>query len=60
MDTSVFRCPRDIGIAQIEYMVNINPRHVDGWLHSDPADLAVLYRILDDKRPPFYEHRLTA
>jgi hypothetical protein len=41
-------------------IINIKPEHVGAGLNSDPADLAALYRIFDDKRHPFYEHRLTA
>lgn len=41
-------------------IINIKPEHVDAWLNPDPANLAALYRIFDDKRHPFYEHRLAA
>ncbi len=41
-------------------IINIKPEHVEAWLNPDPADLASLYRIFDDKRHPFYEHRLAA
>ena len=41
-------------------IINITPEHVDAWLNPDPADLAALYRIFDDKRHPFYEHQLAA
>jgi len=41
-------------------IINIKPEHVDAWLNPDPADLGALYRIFDDKRHPFYEHRLAA
>lgn len=41
-------------------IINIKPEHVDGWLNPDPADLVALYRIFDDKRHPFYEHKLAA
>lgn len=41
-------------------IINIKPEHVDAWLNPDPADLAALYRIFDDKRHPFYEHKLAA
>ncbi|MDN8643539.1 SOS response-associated peptidase family protein [Stenotrophomonas indicatrix] len=41
-------------------IINIKPEHVDAWLNPDPTDLAELCRIFDDKRHPFYEHRLTA
>ena len=33
--------------------------HVEARFNPDP-DLAALYRIFDDKRHPFYEHRLAA
>lgn len=29
-------------------------------LNPNPADPAALYRIFDDKRHPFYDHRLAA
>lgn len=41
-------------------IINIKPEHVDAWLNPNPADLAALYRIFDDKRHPFYEHWLAA
>ncbi len=41
-------------------IINIKPEHVDAWLNPDPANLAALYGIFDDKRHPFYEHRLAA
>jgi hypothetical protein len=41
-------------------IINIKPEHVDAWLNPDPGDLAALYRIFDDKRHPFYEHKLAA
>ncbi len=41
-------------------IINIKSEHVDAWLNPDPADLAALYWIFDDKRHPFYEHRLAA
>ncbi|OBU49539.1 hypothetical protein A9K69_19585 [Stenotrophomonas maltophilia] len=34
--------------------------HLEAWLNPGPADLAALYRIFDDKRHPFYEHKLAA
>jgi len=30
------------------------------WLNSDPANLQALYAIFDDKRHPFYEHKIAA
>lgn len=41
-------------------IINIKPEHVDAWLNPDPANLQALYAIFDDKRHPFYEHRLAA
>ncbi|MBH1611059.1 SOS response-associated peptidase family protein [Stenotrophomonas maltophilia] len=41
-------------------IINIKPEHVDAWLNPDPDDLVALYGIFDDKRHPFYEHRLAA
>ncbi|MCI2243766.1 SOS response-associated peptidase [Xanthomonas sp. PPL568] len=41
-------------------IINIKPEHVDAWLNPDPTDLASLYGIFDDKRHPFYEHRIAA
>lgn len=41
-------------------IINIKPEHVDAWLNPDPLDLGALYAIFDDKRHPFYEHRLAA
>ena len=41
-------------------IINIKPEHVDAWLNPDPAHLAELYAIFDDKRHPFYEHRIAA
>ncbi|WP_101927015.1 MULTISPECIES: SOS response-associated peptidase family protein [Luteimonas] len=41
-------------------IINIRPEHLDAWLNPDPADLAALYAIFDDKRHPYYEHREAA
>ncbi len=41
-------------------IINIKPEHVDAWLNPSPSDLGALYAIFDDKRHPFYEHRLAA
>lgn len=41
-------------------IVNIKPEHLDAWLNPDPRNLDALYAILDDKRHPFYEHRIAA
>lgn len=39
-------------------IINIKPNHIDGWLAG--GDTASMYRIFDDKRHPYYEHRLAA
>jgi putative SOS response-associated peptidase YedK len=39
-------------------IINIKPEHVDAWLAG--GDPQAMYRIFDDKRHPFYEHRLAA
>lgn len=41
-------------------IINIKPEHVDAWLNPDPANLSALYAIFDDRRHPFYEHRIAA
>jgi putative SOS response-associated peptidase YedK len=41
-------------------IINIKPEHIDAWLNPDLKDLTALYAIFDDKRHPFYEHRLAA
>lgn len=41
-------------------IINIKPEHLDPWLNPDPRDLASLYAIFDDRRHPYYEHRIAA
>lgn len=41
-------------------IINIKPEHMDAWLNPDPRDLAGLCAIFDDKRHPYYEHRIAA
>jgi len=41
-------------------IIPIKPEHVDAWLNPDPANLATLQAILDDRERPYYEHRLAA
>ena len=41
-------------------IINIKPEHVEAWLNPDPAKLQALYDIFDDKRHPFYEHKIAA
>jgi putative SOS response-associated peptidase YedK len=40
--------------------VPIRRENVDAWLNPDPANLAALHAILDDRERPYYEHRLAA
>jgi len=41
-------------------IINIKPEHLDAWLDPEPGNLSALYAIFDDKRHPYYEHRLAA
>lgn len=41
-------------------IINIKPEHMDAWLRPDSQDLASLYAIFDDRRHPYYEHRIAA
>lgn len=41
-------------------IINIKPEHVQAWLNPAPTDLQALYAIFDDKRHPFYEHKIAA
>jgi putative SOS response-associated peptidase YedK len=41
-------------------IINIKPEHLDAWLRPDPTNLAALYAVFDDKRHPYYEHRVAA
>lgn len=41
-------------------IVPIKRENVDAWLRPDPANLAALHAILDDRERPYYEHRLAA
>ncbi|MGH8155708.1 MAG: SOS response-associated peptidase family protein [Rhodanobacteraceae bacterium] len=41
-------------------IIPIKRGNLDPWLKPDPANLAALYAILDDRERPYYEHRLAA
>ena len=41
-------------------IINIKPEHIEAWLTPEPGNLAAMYAIFDDKRHPYYEHRLAA
>lgn len=40
-------------------IINIKPEHIDAWLQPG-GDLAAMHAIFDDKRHPYYEHRIAA
>lgn len=41
-------------------IIQINPENVYAWLNPDPKELAGLYRILNERRQAYYEHRMAA
>lgn len=41
-------------------IIPIKPENLDAWLNPDPNRRAELYRILDDRERPYYEHRRAA
>ncbi|HVI58392.1 MAG TPA: SOS response-associated peptidase family protein [Luteimonas sp.] len=41
-------------------IIPIKAENVDTWLQPDPANLAALYAVLDDRERPYYEHREAA
>ncbi len=41
-------------------IINLRPEHVDAWLAPRADDVQALFAIFDDKRHPYYEHRLAA
>ena len=41
-------------------IINIKPEYIDDWLNPEPSNLHGLYKIFDDKRHPYYEHRIAA
>jgi putative SOS response-associated peptidase YedK len=41
-------------------IIPIREQYMDAWLNPDPANLAALYTILEDRDRPYYEHRLAA
>lgn len=51
--------PEVAAVGHDRTIINIKPEYVDAWLHPS-ADLRALYRIFDDKRHPYYEHRQAA
>lgn len=38
--------------------VPIKPQHIDAWLSPNPADLAAMDAILEDRARPYYEHKV--
>ncbi|WP_025804003.1 SOS response-associated peptidase family protein [Pseudomonas chlororaphis] len=41
-------------------IINLKPDYLECWLRPDPHKLTALYEMFDDRRHPFYEHRLAA
>jgi putative SOS response-associated peptidase YedK len=41
-------------------IIPIKPENIDAWLNPNPAKLADLYAILEDRERPYYEHRMAA
>lgn len=41
-------------------IINIQPQHVDAWLSPERNDLQLMYDIFDNRRHPYYEHRIAA
>lgn len=52
--------PEVVAAGHDRCIVPIKPENVEAWLNPDPSDLDALYRILDDRDRPYYEHRLAA
>jgi putative SOS response-associated peptidase YedK len=41
-------------------IINIQSQHVDAWLSPERNDLQTMYDIFDNRRHPYYEHRIAA
>jgi len=41
-------------------IINIKPEHLDAWLNPEPGNLEALQAIFDDRRHPYYGHRMAA
>lgn len=41
-------------------IINIKPEHIEAWLNPEPSNLDAIYAIFDDRRHPYYEHRIAA
>ncbi|HEY5851069.1 MAG TPA: SOS response-associated peptidase family protein [Lysobacter sp.] len=41
-------------------IIPVKRGNIDAWLSPDPANLAAMYAVLDDRERPYYEHRLAA
>ena len=41
-------------------IIPIKPEYIDAWLNPDPANIKASLDILDDRKRPYYEHRLAA
>lgn len=52
--------PEVASVGHDRTIINIKPEHIDAWLNPDPKNLEALFAIFDDKRHPYYEHRMAA
>ncbi|WP_338806991.1 SOS response-associated peptidase family protein [Pseudomonas chlororaphis] len=52
--------PEVAAIGHDRTIINLKPDYLERWLRPDPHKLATLYEMFDDRRHPFYEHRLAA
>jgi putative SOS response-associated peptidase YedK len=52
--------PEVLAAGHDRTVINLKWENVEGWLNPDPGNLAALYDIFDDKRHPFYEHKVAA
>jgi putative SOS response-associated peptidase YedK len=41
-------------------IIPIKEEHLDAWLNPNPKNLSALFVILDDRKQPYYEHRMAA
>lgn len=52
--------PEVLAAGHDRCIIPIRPENVDSWLNPDASNLGEQYRVLADREPHFYEHRLAA
>lgn len=52
--------PEILAVGHDRCIITLRRNNLDAWLRPDRADLAVQYANLDDRKRPYYEHRLAA